>query len=592
MGPPLPSADFTVTAVLGGHAPDAMATGIPWESIAVPEPGWVRVSVEGGISLDANPAYLLLCAANDWSPCPPRYLGPVGPDGVDVGTPGRPLSVVVRSAGERYAFEHRFPAYGTAVYTYVERGGALQVMRTPFPAARYCLSEPYCGGTLKEPVIWEGTYPLYQVSGAQTVRVEAVPEPLRVSGPTRTVGTEPVTYTATGEIPMRDGSFRWYYVPDDTAPEPLNPRDLWTAGVFQHGCYDTTCTYTPGRSGRMYVTAVPTAPNAGVEARAASPVLALCLGTSPGNGADSATCDDPREPSLTLACAPAQVERGQTISCTAETTPRSARAEDFAWSFDGSGFSIRPGSWTSTPGYGERQRSSRTWTGALLVDGQVTVSATVNGKRVAAAPVQVRVSARRWTQRPLPDVIWMPRTKCWSDSGADCILAYPPVRVRDLGRTRIVPAARPFSWSIAQSGPNEGLYFILGDEALFHVAAIEVYLNPVFDEPDHPYWRSTRCTLPVLLDHVRGHELAHVAIAERTLVGELAMAANNEAFVRVAPRSQSDPAWQGDLLQELGVYYDAMRRWMAQIGDPAHLVREAYPLQGAFPCNPSLRQEF
>ena len=144
---------------------------------------------------------------------------------------------------------------------------------------------------------------------------------------------------------------------------------------------------------------------------------------------------------LQVACTPAGVVRGDVVTCTA-FEPSGSSLEVLGWSFLGEG-GLRA----------EEATDANPWTGPLVVDGTVLVTAAVDGLE-EMAETTVTVAARDWSGISSP-------FRLTEDSPGG--LPEMPSRVGDLGN--VVYGRPEVVTSVIRevsAGPNGGLYFLSG----------------------------------------------------------------------------------------------------------------------------------
>ena len=155
---------------------------------------------------------------------------------------------------------------------------------------------------------------------------------------------------------------------------------------------------------------------------------------------------------LQVACTPATVVRGASVSCAASASDGSAPA-NIAWKFTAADSSI--GAITGP--------STLTWSGPMVVSGAVEASATLGGASQTASAA-VTVQPRDWSTQTI-DVTITPLPTPYGD---------PPKDVHELGSNVMEANLRVDGISVIADGPNTGLAFFT---ALPFTASFRVNFN-------------------------------------------------------------------------------------------------------------------
>ncbi len=139
--------------------------------------------------------------------------------------------------------------------------GGVQVKRHGIVGSNACTSTPDPNGPptncprqgLSEP-LWEAGW--YLLAGSHTVTVEKI-FPLYLDPSSDTIpSATSVTLDAEKHPKVPIAVSQWYFRNDDTTATPMfeNPATPFSGGAYVGACaFQLTCTYTPARSGRMYV---------------------------------------------------------------------------------------------------------------------------------------------------------------------------------------------------------------------------------------------------------------------------------------------------------------------------------------------------
>ena len=149
------------------------------------------------------------------------------------------------------------------------------------------------------------------------------------------------------------------------------------------------------------------------------------------------------------------VDRGESTTCTASPTEPTARLEVVGWSFTSTDPQV---AYTNVRGADE-DPASTTWSGRMVVSGNVTVKAKVNGGAESEQSAAIAVSARNWTGKPIPA---FPVNYIGQGS-----LPTEPRRDKDLGQ--ILFTGTTFAQvygagaiaSVPSGGPNAGLVWVV-----------------------------------------------------------------------------------------------------------------------------------
>ncbi len=422
--------------------------------VATKDSIWVRIRVEGEITLSANPQYLQLCSAGRWHDCPPPHAGKqVGPDGLAVaGQFARALQVTGRIQATKYAQTIYFGADGATSnnvqYVWIDKGAVLTIQRSAIPSTALCLSTSCTAGGLT----WSGAVPYYAMSGTQGLHVEEVPVPIRVQGPTGAVPGDAVTFTAEQDMPF--GSIRWYFSRWDTNVTPLNPADLAGSMLHISACENSlTCHYAPPTSGRMYVSA---SAYGIYSARAISEVIWM-------------------GPQLELECkgpsGSSTVTRGESATCTAKTRPTGASLTIQSWRFTDGATTV------------DATMNGPEWYGTMVVGGSVTVTGSIDG-RDQSATASITVAPRQWPRI----VVMAVDGGHGGEQGPNTFQTDQPREVRELGHAHYPELSGNLDEQRVSSGPNQGYWYIASP--VTSLTSV-VHISRAFT-PGHPWYEMQR----------------------------------------------------------------------------------------------------
>jgi hypothetical protein len=277
---------------------------VAWHSteIVVPDSGWIRVRVQGGIQVTANPEYV------------DNYQGETPYDGVLAGARGIPgtgyLRVSVRVDGANRALNVLDgDSLNTGFVAFAPGGALIEVSRSGVPGGGSCTSNTYScpGGTNYHHA------PAYLLDGLQTLTVDVLPDgAVGVRAlETHVARWDTVAFRAYTS-PEVTTSLQWHFRVNDTLPEPFYPN-LGTGNVS--ACLgQLSCNHSVPGNGRMYVWGL-TATN---YARAASQIVWV---------------DRPLAQELTVSCSPQQVPAGAQTDCEAGATPGPDEPQVQEWFF-------------------------------------------------------------------------------------------------------------------------------------------------------------------------------------------------------------------------------------------------------------------
>lgn len=268
----------------------------------------------------------------------------------------------------------------------------------------WCIQRPYCGSTetQEESVGFYDRLYVEQAYVAQssTVTLTQIPEPLVVTGPAGAVTPDQsVTVTVSPAAGMKlrhpqaetaDVTWLWYWDNVGAEPDPNGGSEIIP-------CHGTSCTFTPGGSGRIRVaTWVEGAPvdvwSDIIRTDHDSCQTQPPVGDTPDPGASiQSTGSDcgplPDTPTLTLTCSglngAGEVTRGGTIACRAVAVP-SGTPQATRWSF-----TTERGDTITGPA------GTLSWGGKVVIGGTMHVSATLDGAS-ASADTQIVVVKRAW----------------------------------------------------------------------------------------------------------------------------------------------------------------------------------------------------
>ena len=251
------------------------------------------------------------------------------------------------------------------------------------------------------------------------------------------------------------------------------------------------------------------------------------------------------------------VTRAAEVACVLSVSPPSALVSSTAWSFREEG---TPGRLVTA---GPQQSSSREWKGPMVIGGTVRVQATVNGSPLTDT-ARVIIQPRHWPEA-VPDATEHD-TVC-AERTNECPLKYPPELLRDLGQ---VWPRWAVSFPIEQItvGPNTGYTYIGGDQSPVTITRLQLFYNPVLNEPGHAFWRSgTTCTQEALRNWVLSHERVHVQQFKKIIAEGIANGwFEGLVFFESAEATRARiPQWRTDL-----------RAVLIQ-GGQAHYPRELFP---------------
>jgi hypothetical protein len=339
----------------------------------------------------------------------------------------------------------------------------------------WCIQRPYCGAseTQVESVGFFDRLYVEQayVAQANTVTLTRVPEPLAVTGPAGPVAPDQsVTLTVSPTAGMRlrhpqaetaDVTWLWYWDNVGAEPDPNGGSEIVA-------CHGTSCTFTPGGSGRIrvatwiegaYVDAWSQVVR--VEDNPCGTQVSASTSSSRASSQSSASdCGpppqppEPQPPHLTLSCAglnPAgEVTRGGTVTCRAVGVP-SGTPQGTRWSF-----TTERGDTVAGPA------GAASWGGVIVIGGTLKVSATLDGVPTGA-DTQIVVVKRAWERQMPPYPSALPR-----DSIAPAEFPALPVTVASNGYDVWPNGTLAFyDFSIAyvggltdvRSGPNTGYWY-------------------------------------------------------------------------------------------------------------------------------------
>jgi plastocyanin len=244
---PTPSTNAPIGGTVGWHS-----SGIPITANA-----WTLVTFRGSISISKN----YECDAMFDTVCPSSYAGRVAPPkGIEYGYLSDSARVRYTSGGLGGIALSHDDTTSWAVFNFLY-GGTLEVKRHGITGSASCTSQPdpdgpptNCPRQGMSMAYAEAGY--YVLSGAHSVRAEIiVPLYLDPSSFDVAPGTA-VTFTAKKHPKVPIGITHWYFRYDDVGATGLldNPATPISGGTFVSPCYQqSTCTFTPTRSGRMYV---------------------------------------------------------------------------------------------------------------------------------------------------------------------------------------------------------------------------------------------------------------------------------------------------------------------------------------------------
>jgi hypothetical protein len=283
----------------------------------------------------------------------------------------------------------------------------------------------------------------------------------------------------------------------------------------------------------------------------------------------------PVPPKLVLRCTPESVTRGGASTCTASAEPTARNFQVTQWEFEGGGFTVRPGA--RNPSGAASQNRSPTWAGEMATAGDVTVSAMVDGA-AQTATAHIEVTPRGWPQDAFPDTSIVVQG-CAETDNRTCWLRHPPTYYHDLARTTILPSSDGWRAHPITSGPNEGLWYVLGDRSPLHLGHITIYKNVVFDDRRDAFWRgSGDCTREDLWMAVLKHEETHIRFAREFWESRRATE-SLETLVLQAADAEID--------HRVTDAFKQARDWLRDAADRNHFRVEEYPPLG---CHPALQQ--
>jgi hypothetical protein len=388
------------------------------EYTTIPDSSWILVEISGTISYSRNP-YCYTPGAKghcDGPPTPIETGGPWGPlqEGalagytIQYGSQPAPNSP---GHGERLYSPTGNPASETGRRLFYNGVGPGRLW------ARRVVHQTYAGSTTSG-VYW----PVFIHSGGQVVKVTVVPTPLRVDGPSTVPPGEPGTWTASivGDFRHRADNgavpaVQWEFFPGDTfaTHNRFAPRET----VRESVCRALECTYTPYKSGRMVASTYVE----GQYVNVASQVFRQDVA------------------GLELSCNRYNLQRGQSLACTAQAKP-SGTLDSIRWQFvDTAGHVIRDST------------GSASWGGTMVAGGRISVTARLNGTS-ATKDTAVVVRPRQW---PRPAV--RPHEEPATDLPAPNSVQQP----HDLGDAHVDSTANPpLTTRKIDSGPNAGWWFI------------------------------------------------------------------------------------------------------------------------------------
>jgi hypothetical protein len=256
-GPPsIPLGSYTIPTP-ATNAPNGGTVAWHSSGIAVAANTWTLVTFRGSIAISKN----YNCDAVFDTVCPSSFAGRVAPPkGIEYGYLSDSARVRYSSGATGGIALSHDDTTSWAVFNYLY-GGTLEVKRHGINGSASCTSTPDPNGPptncprqgLSWPSAEEGYYAL---SGSHSVSAEIiVPLYLDPSSFDVAPGTA-VVFTAKKHSRAQIGITHWYFRYDDVGATGLldNPTTPLTGGTFVMACYQqSTCTFTPARSGRMYV---------------------------------------------------------------------------------------------------------------------------------------------------------------------------------------------------------------------------------------------------------------------------------------------------------------------------------------------------
>jgi hypothetical protein len=208
-----------------------------------------------------------------------------------------------------------------------------------------------------------GSNPAYSVAGSETISAEALDSAHVVPDRDVVVAGDTVTFTVqvswSSDVHVF-GTWRW--VPDTTTNTSTLVGTCW---------HSVSCKVVVRERGHTEVDDIRVEYGA-ITLAARSPVIMTAT------------------PELILTCTPANVVRGDAVTCEASASPAGERLAMTGWTFT----STRGDVITRTAD----SVANTAWSGALVIDGRIDASGTVAGQAKSAS-ANVTVTARDWSQK-------------------------------------------------------------------------------------------------------------------------------------------------------------------------------------------------
>lgn len=256
-GPPsVPLGSYTIPTP-GTNAPNGGSAA--WQSTSIPITAatWTLLTFRGSIAVSKN----YQCDVDFDSICPSPLAGrTAAPKGIDQGYLSDSARVRYTSGGiGGVALSHDDTTSWAVINLWYD--GVLEVKRHGIAGSNSCVSQPVEGGpptncprTGLSFSSWETGW--YLLGGNHSVTAEKI-VPLYLDPSSVDVGpATAITFAAKRHPKLPVGITHWYFRYDDVGETGAldSPATPLSGGTFVSSCYQqSTCTFTPARSGRMYV---------------------------------------------------------------------------------------------------------------------------------------------------------------------------------------------------------------------------------------------------------------------------------------------------------------------------------------------------